>query len=101
MRPAIAYISLKNLAHNYHVLCEKSGDAEVMAVVKANAYGHGLEHIAPCLYQCGCRSFAVTDADEGARLRHLVAEDSHITLLSGIFDDDDAKLAVSCDLTPV
>jgi len=101
MRPAIAYISLERLAYNYHILCEQSGGAEVMAVVKANAYGHGLAHIAPCLYECGCRSFAVTGADEGAQLRHLIAEDSKITLLSGIFDDEDAKLSVIYDLTPV
>ncbi|MDQ6991456.1 MAG: alanine racemase [Mariprofundaceae bacterium] len=101
MRPTIAYISLDNLAYNYHLLCEKSGDAEVMAVVKANAYGHGLEHVAPCLYQHGCRSFAVTDACEGAELRRLLDKDAKITLFSGIFDDDDAKLSVDYDLTPV
>ncbi|MDQ6953636.1 MAG: alanine racemase [Mariprofundaceae bacterium] len=101
MRPAIASISLENLAHNYHVLCEKSGDAEVMAVVKANAYGHGLALIVPCLHQQGCRSFAVTDAQEGVQLRQLVDEQSNITLLSGIFDHEDAKLSVQYHLTPV
>jgi len=101
MRPAIAYISLENLAYNYHILCEQSGGAEVMAVVKANAYGHGLAHIAPCLYQCGCRSFAVSDAKEGVQLRRLLAENSKIALLSGIFDEEDAKLCVQYDLTPV
>jgi len=101
MRPAIAYISLQNLAHNYHLLCERTRHAEVMAVVKANAYGHGLEHIAPHLYSLGCRSFAVTDADEGVCLRHLVGEDANITLLSGIFDAADVGLSIQHDLTPV
>ncbi|MBL1352315.1 MAG: alanine racemase [Zetaproteobacteria bacterium] len=101
MRPAIASISLENLAHNYHVLCEKSGNAEVMAVVKANAYGHGISLIAPCLYEQACRSFAVTDAKEGVQLRQLLGKDVQITLLSGVFDGEDAKLSVQYHLTPV
>ncbi|MDX8402839.1 MAG: alanine racemase [Mariprofundaceae bacterium] len=101
MRPAVAYINLANLKHNFQLLERRSGDAEIMAVVKANAYGHGLELVAPALFDAGCRHFAVTDASEGEKARKLLPEAKSIVLLSGIFDASDAKLASLCHLTPV
>lgn len=72
-----------------------------MAVVKANAYGHGLEHVATTLYAEGCRMFGVTDAQEGAQLRDLLSDEApDIVLLSGIFDNEDAMLARDKRLTP-
>lgn len=101
MRPAIAYINLANLKHNFQLLESRSGDSEIMAVVKANAYGHGLEPVAPALFDAGCRHFAVTDAIEGERARKLLPEAESIVLLSGIFDASDAKLTSIHHLTPV
>lgn len=74
-----------------------------MAVVKANAYGHEQYLVAPTLFEEGCRSFAVTDAREGEELRAIIGEhDScEISLLSGLFSQDDANCCVSHRLTPV
>jgi len=102
-RPAFAYINLDHLCHNYHRLQQMvSGKAEIMAVVKSNAYGHGLEIIAPSLFQQGCRNFAVTDTGEGSQLRGFFdpEELAVITLLAGVFDREDAMLAVAHHLTP-
>ena len=72
-----------------------------MAVVKANAYGHGLDLVAPALVEDGCRNLAVTDANEGICLRNMLGENSvEVTLLSGIFDREDARIACSAGLTP-
>ncbi|MDQ7004586.1 MAG: alanine racemase [Ghiorsea sp.] len=101
MRPATLTINLTHLANNYHLLQQQAGNAEIMAVVKANAYGHGLLSIAKALYQVGCRSFAVTDTREGTALRLGLTSDAHITLLSGIFNIDDAQQCVEHQLTPV
>ena len=100
MRPAIASIQTDNLVHNYRLLMHRAGKAKVMAVVKANAYGHGLELVAPALFEAGCRHFAVTDAVEGAKARSLLPQAESIVLLSGIFDAADAELAVNHNLTP-
>jgi len=100
MRPAIAYIHQDHLLHNYQLLRQRAGSAELMAVVKANAYGHGLEHIAPILSEHGCQYFAVTDAAEGVQLRALVQQ-ADITLLSGLFEPSDAQLCQQYHLTPV
>ena len=99
-RPAIARINCANLRHNYRILKQQAGKARLMSVVKANAYGHGLDIVAPALFDEGCREFAITDADEGASLRGLLGVDADIVILSGIFDADDAKLAASHHLIP-
>jgi len=101
MRPAIASININNLLHNYRLLEKRAGNAEVMAVVKANAYGHGLDIVAPALFDAGCRHFAVTDATEGLTARELVPEAKSIVLLSGVFDSSDAEKAATRNLTPV
>jgi len=101
MRPAIASINIANLKHNFDLLSQHARGAEVMAVVKADAYGHGLHLVAPALFESGCRHFAVTDASEGMRVRKLLADAESIVLLSGVFDAGDAELATSAKLTPV
>lgn len=101
MRPAIASINIANLQHNFSMLKQRARNAEVMAVVKANAYGHGLHLVVPALFDADCRHFAVTDATEGIEARDLVPDAASIVLLSGIFDAKDAELAVTAKLTPV
>ncbi len=105
-RPAIAWINLDHLRHNYHLIRQHACRAEIMAIVKANAYGHGLNLVAPTLYEEGCHNFGVSDAKEGAFLRDLLSNETdenkaEIVLLSGIFDLEDAFLACSMHLTPV
>lgn len=62
-----------NLDHVDHNLKEIRGVvprvAQIMAVVKADAYGHGSIRVAKRLYQAGVRSFAVAEIDEGIALR--------------------------------
>jgi len=101
-RPAIAHINLEHLKHNYRLLDKRANTAEIMAVVKANAYGHGLKLIAPALFTEGCRSFAVTDANEGVQLYDHLGDDNtaNIALLSGIYDDDDARLCQQYHFMP-
>jgi len=101
MRPAIAYIHLQNLLHNYRLLRQRAGHAQIMAVVKADAYGHGLKYISQTLQQAGCEFFAVTDACEGEKLRAYLGEKATITLLSGLFESGEAEVCQTHKLTPV
>ncbi|HXE06280.1 MAG TPA: alanine racemase [Acidobacteriaceae bacterium] len=59
------------LKENYRVVREAAG-AEVLAVVKANAYGHGLERCAVALARAGARWLGVADAVEGVRVRRAL-----------------------------
>jgi len=101
MRPATLTINLEHLIWNYNLLQKQAGKASIMAVVKANAYGHGLVPIAKALYQAGCRNFAVTDANEGRKLRAELPQNSNIVVFSGVFDAEDATLCQKHMLTPV
>ena len=63
-------IDLEVLKNNYKIYAEKIGkEKEVMAVVKANAYGHGAPKVALALQSEGCRNFAVSNVEEAMELR--------------------------------
>lgn len=63
-------IDLENLEHNLRVLKSAMPETcELMAVVKAQAYGHGLSEIALNLSRMGVRAFAVATIDEGIMMR--------------------------------
>lgn len=63
-------ISLENLAHNVAALrSAMPPKCEMMAVMKAEAYGHGMCEIAICLDKIGVRAFAAATIDEGIKLR--------------------------------
>lgn len=80
LRPTIARVSLSALAHNYRALRAVASPAEVCAVVKANAYGHGMGPVAQRLQQEGCRIFAVGTVDEGVELRRFGIEEEILVL---------------------
>lgn len=64
-------IDLKNLKHNVKTLRNAMpSNCELMAVVKAEAYGHGMYQIASYMNQIGVKAFAVATIDEGIQLRH-------------------------------
>ena len=62
-------ISIRQIAANYRVLRAAAGDAEIMPVVKADAYNHGSVEVARALMAEGVRWFAVAGANEGVVLR--------------------------------
>ena len=69
------------LAHNVSVLRSAlPPGCELMAVVKADAYGHSASAIVPQLLSLGVRAFAVATLEEGAQLRALGAEGTVLIL---------------------
>jgi alanine racemase len=97
-RPIRATISAAALAQNLRVARAHAGEAKVWAVIKANAYGHGLERAARALEAAD--GFAVLDFQEAARLR-LARVDKPILMLEGIFKPPDVALVSKYGLTPV
>ena len=67
LRRTWAEIDIAALKHNFELL--KSGAHQIMAVVKADAYGHDAKYIAPLLEQYGCEYFAVSNIEEAIDLR--------------------------------
>lgn len=83
MRPARALIDLQALRHNYQLAREVSG-AKALAVVKADAYGHGAVQCAQAL-QPEADGFAVACIEEALELRYA-AITKPILLLEGFFE---------------
>ena len=74
-------LSAAALAHNVSVLRGAlPPGCELMAVVKADAYGHGMAAVVPQLLSLGVRSFAAATLDEGSQLRALGAEGTVLIL---------------------
>lgn len=95
----ILTIDLGALAANWRMCAAAAGKAECAAVVKADAYGIGIERAGPALAAAGCRTFFVARVDEGRRLR-AVAPDAAIYVLDG-FLADTAGTYREHDLRPV
>ena len=104
IRPTVARVDLSALKSNYRLIVEHlaTGGAgrapEVIAVVKANAYGHGAGQVALALEDAGADLLACADIEEGAALRAagvraeiLVFGALSVSDLDGLFD---------CRLTP-
>ena len=79
----ILSIDLKALSHNYVALQKKSGTAKLATVVKADAYGLGIDKIVPVLKAAGCESFFVATANEASTLR-AITNDSDIYIMNGL-----------------
>jgi len=94
-RPIEALIHPHNLAHNLARARASAPDARVWAVVKANAYGHGIERAYPGLRSAD--GFALLDLDEAQRLRALDWR-GPILLLEGCFEPRDLELCSRLNL---
>ncbi|MDI4634548.1 alanine racemase [Pelomonas sp. V22] len=88
-RPIEALIHQPALAHNLARARAAAPDARVWAVVKANAYGHGIENVFEALR--GADGFALIDLDEAQRVRNLGWR-GPILLLEGCFETRDLEL---------
>ncbi len=101
-------VSERRLAANYRVLSEAAGaGTSVLAVVKADAYGHGAAVCAPVLVRAGAQWLGVTDAREGIAVREALASagvaspvQPNILVMSGLLAED-ADAIVEHGLIPV
>jgi alanine racemase len=101
-RPIQATIHTEALRRNLARARQAAGDARVWAIVKANAYGHGVERVFEGLR--GADGFALLDLEEAERVRRLGWR-GPILLLEGVFEPRDLELcsrlnlwhAVHCD----
>src|SRR5947209_20087080 len=66
---AEAVVDLGAIAHNVRVLREHAGPAQVMAVVKADGYGHGAIEVARAALDAGAAELGVAGVDEALALR--------------------------------
>jgi len=98
LRPTWVEISLSKLRRNFQRIRELAGARRVMAVIKADAYGHGAVPVARCLAACGVDWFGVATVEEALELRAAGIEQP-VLLLGGLYMSDPAHL-IEYRLTP-
>src|SRR5437867_1485342 len=98
LRPTWAEISLSTLRRNHERVRQRAGRRKVMAVVKADAYGHGAVPVAKCLAGCAVDWFGVATVEEALELRAAGIEQP-VLLLGGLYMSDPAQL-LEYRLTP-
>ena len=97
-RPTEATVHLGAIRANYAEACRRAGTRSVIAVVKADAYGHGAGPVARALVDAGCPRLAVATVAEGLELRSAGIA-VPILVLGGV--GDGAPYALRARLTPV
>jgi alanine racemase len=93
IRPTVARVDLEAVRANFRAIRDfLGGRAQIIAVVKANAYGHGAPQVARALEEAGAAMLAVADIEEGIVLRSagvrapvLVFGALGVSALDGIF----------------
>ncbi|MFK7976153.1 MAG: alanine racemase [Halioglobus sp.] len=95
-RPTKALISRSALRHNAGVAKALAPHSQVMAVIKANAYGHGATDVATALHE-HVDAFAVACVEEAIELRSCGIQ-LPILLLEGVFSDDEIESAAELRL---
>ncbi|MGR5177786.1 alanine racemase [Vibrio parahaemolyticus] len=98
MKAATAHINLEALAHNLQRIKQKAPQSKVMAVVKANGYGHGLRHIAK--HALGADAFGVARIEEALQLRACGVV-KPILLLEGFYSPNDLPVLVTNNIQTV
>lgn len=97
-RPIFAEIDLDALRHNLNRIREKANGRAVWAVVKANAYGHGLENAVQAFHQAD--GLATIDLCDAQRAREAGWQ-KRILLLEGFFDASDIEPLQALDVETV
>ncbi len=88
-------INLDAVAANYRLLKARAAPAECSVAVKADAYGLGMDRVAPTLWAAGCRTFFVATLDEGHRATRASATRPPIYVLNGLPSGDGRRCSSS------
>ena len=101
----VAHIALGALRANWRHLAFLAKGVPPLAIVKADAYGHGILPVTSALLEEGCRFFAVGSIAEGILLREFLAAkgagDVPVLPLLGIMTREDVQMCVAYNLLPL
>lgn len=87
-------LSAKNLKSNWEFLRSYFGDILISAVVKGNAYGHGIRTYVPLAEECGVNHFSVYNAHEAYEVFDAASKGTTIMIM-GDMDEDDIDWAIA------
>jgi alanine racemase len=96
----LALLNIDSLKKNLLFIKSLASDCEIIAILKANAYGHSANLIAPCLEKLGINKFGVVTVQEAIQLRDVGIK-GDILLFSGFSYQNQAQVLLDYNLTPV
>ena len=99
MRSTYCEIDLKNIEHNLNEIKKLSGGVKIVAIVKANAYGHGMVESAKTLSKAGVDFLGVAFPDEAKVLRKNGIKDKIMTIVT--CSPEEAADVLEYDIHPV
>jgi alanine racemase len=99
VRPTVAVIDTGALEHNYREVVRRAGGRKILAVVKAQAYGHGAVPVSRQFLRLGADMLGVALVEEGKELRSA-GIDAPVLLMGSLFPEQ-AETVVALRLTPV
>lgn len=83
------YLNKKALQNNHDFIRSKLGEnVKLSAVVKGNAYGHGIEQYIPMAEECGFDHFSVFSTDEAYRVKKVSTKNSPVMIMGEIYPED-------------
>lgn len=83
------YLKQAALKSNFNFIRKKVGDkARISSVVKANAYGHGIETFVPMAEKCGINHFSVASAFEAEEVLTACSDNSKIMIMGILYEED-------------
>lgn len=91
------YINRKNLIDNINDIKEKIGDKEIIAMVKANAYGIGDREVVSILQSIGIKNFGVANIDEALRVRKIAKDE--MIIITSVTMGGEIKEAIENNIT--
>lgn len=100
MRPSWLTIDLAAIQYNAQLIMQHAKATRLIAVVKADAYGHGAVAVTRALYDIGVRDFAVATIAEGIALREQIAATDINVILLGVQDVQHVQMMVEYKLSP-
>ncbi len=91
------FLDKEKLINNIDITKKMAGSSKIIAVIKGNAYGHGLIEFATLLVERGIESLAVVELEDGLMLRKSGFE-CEIINLSPVYSDKDIKASLENDI---
>ncbi|MEN8188909.1 MAG: alanine racemase [Thermodesulfobacteriota bacterium] len=92
-------VNLEALKQNYRFLQAQAPQAEMLAMIKADGYGHGMIECGHALAECGCSNFGVGELCEAVALRESGIKGQILVMLG--FNERHVNHFIEYDLTPV
>lgn len=100
LRPTYAEINLKNIKYNFEIVNKFVGkDVGILAVVKADAYGHGVIEVAKVLDETSVKFFGAATVEEGIELRNAGIK-KNILILGSTFPFENFREIIKYNLIP-